>query len=108
MISVRDLLFSYPGAAAPAVSGLGFEVAEGEVFGFLGPSGAGKSTLQNILIGLLSGWSGEVEVMGKPLGDWGRDYYQHIGVSFELPNHYMKLTARENLAFFAWAYSALR
>ncbi len=100
MIAVEGLSFSYPGADAPAVQGLSFEVAEGEVFGFLGPSGAGKSTTQNILIGLLRGWQGQVQVLGKPLQDWDSRYYRSIGVSFESPNHYLKLTARENLEFF--------
>jgi fluoroquinolone transport system ATP-binding protein len=36
--------------------------------------------------------------------DWGPDYYQRIGVSFELPNHYQKLTGLENLRFFASLY----
>lgn len=104
MIHVADLSFTYPGANEPAVRGISFGVKEGETFGFLGPSGAGKSTTQNILIGLLSGWSGQVEVMGRPLSQWGHDYYRAVGVSFELPNHYLKLTARENLEFFRALY----
>mgnify|MGYP000055665249 CR=1 FL=1 len=104
MITVDGLTYTYPGGDAPAVTELAFEVADGEVFGFLGPSGAGKSTTQNILIGLLTGWQGQVDVLGKPLGSWGRDYYSRIGVSFELPNHYLKLSARENLAYFAAMY----
>ncbi|MCB9745350.1 MAG: ABC transporter ATP-binding protein [Alphaproteobacteria bacterium] len=105
MINVRGLSFTYPGGAAPAVRGLDFQVEEGEVFGFLGPSGAGKSTTQNILIGLLKGWQGQIEVMGRPLAEWGRDYYRRIGVSFELPNHYLKLSARENLEYFRALYA---
>jgi len=42
--------------------------------------------------------------MGRPLGEWGADYYRSIGVSFELPNHYLKLTARENLEYFQALY----
>jgi fluoroquinolone transport system ATP-binding protein len=38
------------------------------------------------------------------LQQWGHDYYERIGVSFELPNHFLKLTARENLAYFAALY----
>ena len=38
---------------------------------------------------------------GKDPLAWGPDYYQRIGVSFELPNHYQKLTGLENLRFFA-------
>ncbi len=104
MIRVDNLSFTYPGAPSPTVKGLSFEVSEGEIFGFLGPSGAGKSTTQNILIGLLDRWQGEIEVMGRSLRDWRRDYYRHIGVSFELPNHYLKLTARENLEYFRALY----
>lgn len=104
MITVDGLTFTYPGAASPAIEGLSFHVEEGEVFGFLGPSGAGKSTTQNVLIGLLPGYRGEAEVLGKRLASWGSDYYQSIGVSFELPNHYLKLTARENLEYFRSLY----
>ncbi|MDX1520539.1 MAG: ABC transporter ATP-binding protein, partial [Anaerolineae bacterium] len=39
MINVQDLKFTYPGAAGPALKGLTFSVAPGEIFGFLGPSG---------------------------------------------------------------------
>jgi len=104
MIDVEGLTFTYPGATYPAVQNLTFAVAEGEVFGFLGPSGAGKSTTQNVLIGLLRGWTGRVEVRGRSLAEWGADYYRRIGVSFEFPNHYLKLTARENLEYFRSLY----
>ncbi len=100
MIEVSDLHFTYPKAPAPTLHGMDFKVEDGEIFGFLGPSGAGKSTTQNILIGLLDGWRGDISVMGKPLQQWGRAYYEKIGVCFELPNHYLKLTARENLNYF--------
>ena len=43
--------------------------------------------------------------MGKDPLAWGSDYYERIGVSFELPNHYQKLTGLENLRFFASLYS---
>jgi fluoroquinolone transport system ATP-binding protein len=78
-----------------------FAVSHGEIFGFLGPSGAGKSTTQNILIHLLEGYSGRVEVLGRELHQWTSDYYRHIGVAFESPNHYLRLSARENLQMFA-------
>lgn len=104
MIEVEDLSFTYPGAAAPTLDRLSFSIARGEVFGLLGPSGAGKSTTQRILMGLLSGFSGRVGVFGQPVGAGGRAYYQRIGVSFELPTLYLRLTARENLALFAALY----
>lgn len=104
MIDVQNLSFTYAGVNHPAINDISFSVARGEVFGFLGPSGAGKSTTQKILIGLLSGYQGSITVFDRALAAWGQDYYERIGVSFELPNHYQKLTARENLAFFRALY----
>ena len=104
MIEVRELRFAYTGADRPALQGLDFNVEKGEVFGFLGPNGAGKSTTQKILIGLLSGFQGVASVLGKPLRDWGSDYYEHVGVAFEFPNHYLKLTGLENLSYFRSLY----
>jgi fluoroquinolone transport system ATP-binding protein len=106
MITVENLSFTYPKAAEPALRGLSFGIARGEIFGFLGPSGAGKSTTQKILIGLLKDYQGKVSVLGKDLKNWRADYYERIGVSFEAPNHYLKLTALENLRYFAALYGA--
>jgi fluoroquinolone transport system ATP-binding protein len=78
-----------------------FHVEPGEIFGFLGPSGAGKSTTQNVLIRLLDGYQGSVAVLGRDLRVWDTSYYRRIGVAFEAPNHYLRLTARENLQLFA-------
>ncbi|MGF1471480.1 MAG: ATP-binding cassette domain-containing protein [Rubrobacteraceae bacterium] len=105
MISVESLVYAYPSSSEETLHGMDFEVAEGEIFGFLGPSGAGKSTTQKILIGLHKGYGGNVRVMNCELREWDQDYYEHIGVSFELPNHYLKLTALENLNYFRSLYS---
>lgn len=105
MIRVKNLTFTYPDAAKETLHGLNFEIAAGEIFGFLGPSGAGKSTTQNILIGLLQQYGGQVQVMGKEISEWGQDLYEHIGISFEMPNHYLKLSALENLEHFGSLYS---
>lgn len=104
MIKVQNLTYVYTGATEPAVHNLTFEIRPGEVFGFLGPSGAGKSTTQRILIGLLRGYSGQVHVFGRDLATWGADYYQRVGVSFELPNHFSRLTALENLTYYGALY----
>ena len=104
VIRVRGLTFTYPKATEPAVRGMDFTVGRGEIFGFLGPNGAGKSTTQKVLIGLLRGHGGQASVWDRDPLAWGPDYYQRIGVSFELPNHYQKLTGLENLRFFASLY----
>ncbi len=104
MIRIENVHFSYPGAGRPALDGLSLEVTRGEVYGLLGPSGAGKSTTQRILMGLLKGYSGTVDLFGQPIGALGRGLYERIGVSFELPALYLRLTARENLRLFAALY----
>lgn len=105
VIRVRGLTFRYPKAAEPAVRGMEFTVGRGEIFGLLGPSGAGKSTTQKLLIWLLRDHGGQATVWDKEPAEWGPDYYERIGVSFELPNHYQKLTGYENLRFFASLYA---
>ena len=106
VLEVHSLAYQYQGASQPAVRDVTFNVRRGEVFGFLGPSGAGKSTTQNILIGLLRDYQGTVRVLDRELRDWDIAYYRRIGVSFEAPNHYLRLTARENLAMFAALFGA--
>lgn len=104
MIQVENLVFQYPKNEAPTLKGLDFEIGKGEVFGFLGPSGAGKSTAQKILYKILSGYEGVINIDGKNLSDWDNAYFEKIGVGFELPNHYLKLTGKENLELFGSFY----
>lgn len=101
VIQTEAFRFSYGGAERPAVLDITFAVHRHEIFGFLGPSGAGKSTTQNVLIGLLDHYQGHVTVLGRDLRNWDRSYYRRIGVAFEAPNHYLRLTGRENLRLFA-------
>jgi fluoroquinolone transport system ATP-binding protein len=105
MIEVSGLNFTYAGSSRKAINNIHFHIDKSEVFGFLGPSGAGKSTTQKILIGLLKDYQGEIRVLGQDLKTWGSDYYERVGVSFELPNHYLKLTALENLHYFRSLYA---
>ena len=107
MITVEQLTFTYPKTSRPAVSAIDFHITEGEIFGFLGPSGAGKSTTQKILIGLLKDFQGQVSILGKDLRTWDSSFYEQVGVSFEFPNHFLKLTARENLKYFGALYSGV-
>jgi fluoroquinolone transport system ATP-binding protein len=99
-LRVRELSYRYPSALGPVLRGLDFEIREGEIFGFLGPNGSGKSTTQKLLTRILPGYRGEVEVFGRDLQAMGDDFYNQIGVCFEFPNLYEKLTAEENLEFY--------
>ena len=105
VIEVEGLAYRYAGAPGPAVRELSFAIERGEIFGFLGPSGAGKTTTQKILIRLLRDYQGRVSVFGSDLRSWGPGYYERVGVSFESPNHYLKLSARENLEYFRRLYA---
>lgn len=106
MIKVENLSFAYASSADKklAINNIEFQINAGEIFGFLGPSGAGKSTTQKLLIGLLSGYEGMIEIMDRPLRHWNASFYELIGVGFELPNHYLKLSAIENLNYFSSFY----
>jgi fluoroquinolone transport system ATP-binding protein len=100
ILRVRGLTYHYPGSLGPVLRGLDFEIQEGEIFGFLGPNGSGKSTTQKLLTRILPGYRGEVEIFGRGLSAMSHDFYNRIGVCFEFPNLYEKLTAEENLEFY--------
>lgn len=103
MIEVIDLSFSY--CNKPFIEHMSFDVQKGEIFGFLGPSGAGKSTLQKILTGLIKNYKGNATVNRTECKSYKNDFYENIGVDFEFPSLYEKLTGRENLKFFGSLYS---
>jgi fluoroquinolone transport system ATP-binding protein len=104
LFKVRGLKFKYPNSPHYAVDSVDFEIRQGEIFGFLGPSGAGKSTTQKLLIRLLKDYQGEILYRGKKLTEYNDEFYQDIGVSFEMPISFSKLTAMENLEFFRRLY----
>ncbi len=102
--SVENLRFKYPTSKTDTIKGITFDIHEGEIFGFLGPSGAGKSTTQKILIKLLEDYTGGIRYFGEDLKAKGKSYYEEIGVGFEMPVHFSKMTALENLKFFSGFY----
>ena len=104
MFHVQDLQFRYPRNREDTIHGMSFEVQDGEIFGLLGPSGVGKSTTQKILIKLLKNYQGLVEFQGRDLKSYGKEFYEIVGVGFEMPVHFSKLTAEENIRFFKGLY----
>lgn len=102
--SVEDLHFKYPSSKDETIKGITFDVREGEIFGLLGPSGAGKSTTQKILIKLLEDYTGSIKYFGENLKSKDKSFYDEIGVGFEVPVHFSKLTALENMKFFSKFY----
>lgn len=104
MFKVKNLVFKYPKNQENTIKGIDFEIKQGEIFGFLGPSGAGKTTTQKILVKLLNYDQGEIVFDDKDLKSFNDAFYEEIGVCFEMPISFSKLTAMENLEFFQKLY----
>jgi len=84
-----------------AVDELSFEVAAGEVFGFLGQNGSGKSTTIRMLLSLIHPTSGTIELFGKSLQKERNQILEQVGAIIERPDLYPYLSAREHLQLFA-------
>ncbi len=88
-----------------AVDHLNFKVKEGEVFGLLGPNGAGKTTTIRLLACLISPTEGSAIVSGHKINENPLAVRQTVGILTENPSLYERLTAQENMEFFAEAYN---
>ena len=99
-LKVRDLVKSYGTGAPPAVDGLSFDVAAGEVLGLLGPNGAGKSTTVACIAGLLSADSGSIELSGVDMARAPKAVLRHLGLATQDIALYTDLTVQENVVHF--------
>ena len=88
----------------PAVEALSFEIPEGSLFTLLGPNGAGKTTTVRLLLGLIAPDSGTASVAGYELGQSNNALRGVCGLLTETPGFYDRMSAWENLAFFAQLY----
>jgi ABC-2 type transport system ATP-binding protein len=113
-VSVEQVSKDYPSrlfsAGKPgALRDISFTVGEGETIGLLGPNGAGKTTLIKIIATLLYPTSGRVMLYGRNVrqdGLWSR---RQMGfVTCDERSFYWRLTARQNLEFFADLYGIPR
>ena len=97
LLEVRDIEKSFGGVQA--VSGVSFDVHEGEILGVIGPNGSGKSTLFNCILGQLLPSKGQVMVDGRDVTGLRPSQLNRLGVSrtFQLLQVFPQLTARENL-----------
>ncbi len=88
-----------------AVDGIDLVVEPGEIFGLLGPNGAGKTTTMKMLATLLIPTSGTIRVLGIDPLERPREVRARLGAMLSGERSlYWKLTARENLEYFAALY----
>lgn len=110
IVEVRNLTRFYVskkngGKKFTAVDNLSFDVRKGEIFGILGPNGAGKTTTIKIISSLLAPSSGEIKVLGlSPYGEEKALRSRINSIFGGERNLYWRLTAKENLIYFADLY----
>ena len=91
-----------------AVDAISFEVAPGEVFGFLGANGAGKTTAIRMLIGLLAPSGGSAQVAGHDVAREPERVRRRIGYMSQRFSLYDDLTVRENVTLYGGIYGLSR
>jgi branched-chain amino acid transport system ATP-binding protein len=96
-LKVEGLNKSFGGLKA--VHDLDFEVAEGEIVGFIGPNGSGKTTTMNLLTGFLKPTSGKINFRGEEIGGLPRYRVNQKGIArtFQLCKPFMDFTALQNV-----------
>lgn len=102
VISIRNLTMRYDGREV--LQNVNLEVYPGQIIGYIGPNGAGKSTTIKIMLGLVDGYKGEVELFGENIAQCGTEYKRKIGYVPESAELYDSLTAQEYLTFVGELY----
>ena len=102
LIGLDEVTKRYDGDAAPAVDGVGMQIAPGESVAVMGPSGSGKSTLLNMIAGLDRPTSGTVTVAGERidrLSETGlaRFRRRQVGMIFQFFNLLDDMTVLDNI-----------
>ena len=80
-IALRDLTFTYPGRARPALAQVSFTVPAGATVALVGPSGAGKTTIASLLLRFWDPQAGAITLGGHDLREWSlEDLRRHIAL----------------------------
>lgn len=97
VLSLKNLTMDY--GSKRVLNGVDLDVFQGQIIGYIGPNGAGKSTTVKIMLGLIDGYEGEVEIFGEDISSGNPEYKRRIGYVPENAEVYDNLTAREYLTF---------
>lgn len=102
ILEVKDLTKQF--GTFTAVNGISFALKEGEILGVLGPNGAGKTTTIQMLLGLLTPTSGEINYFGKSLTRHKSEILEHVNFSSTYTNLPWRLTVKDCLTFVSYLY----
>jgi len=101
-ISVRGLTKRF--GSFTAVDAIDFDVARGEIFGFLGPNGSGKTTTIRMLTGAIAPQAGSVLILGDDVVSQPELVKRRIGYMSQKFSLFEDMTVDENLRFYAGVY----
>ena len=102
VLSVSSLKKKYRNSRG--IENVSFSIRCGEIFGLLGANGAGKTTTMKIITGLITNYSGDVYVDGKPFSDNPAKALRQMGCLVEMPSFYGYMSAEKNLRMAAAFY----
>lgn len=102
IIIIKDLRMNY--GDKQVLKGINLEVGKGQIIGYIGPNGAGKSTTVKIMLGLVTGYTGEIKILGQDISKGEVEYKRKIGYVPEVADIYDSLTAAEYLTFIGELY----
>lgn len=102
IIKIRDLKMNF--GTKEVLKGINLDIHKGEIIGYIGSNGAGKSTTVKIMLGLLEGYTGTIEIFGEDISKGNESYKKRIGYVPEMADIYDTLTAKEYLTFIGQLY----
>lgn len=102
IITMRDLKMNF--GDKEVLRGINLDVYKGQIIGYIGPNGAGKSTTVKIMLGLIQGYTGQIEIFGQSINKGDIEYKRRIGYVPETAEIYDSLTAKEYLTFIGELY----
>ncbi len=101
IIQIHNLTMKY--GDKEVLKGIDLEIYRGQIIGYIGPNGAGKSTTVKIILGIVTGYGGQIKIFQQDIKE-KNDYKYRIGYVPETTEIYDSLTAQEYLLFVGELY----